>query len=64
MAAFAGDDGGGGGGGGGGEGWLSSLSAADIAWGLNTVRSRSFLGKYPEGAALPPLQGMPPSFFS
>jgi hypothetical protein len=39
-------------------GWLRSLSAADIAWGLNTVRSRSFLGKYPEGAALPPLQGM------
>ena len=28
------------------------------------MRSRSFLGKYPEGAALPPLQGMPPSSFS
>ena len=24
-------------------------------WGLNTVRSRSFLGKYPAGLALPPL---------
>ena len=38
--------------------WLSTLSHADVAWGLNTVRSRSFLGKYPEGDALPPFQGM------
>lgn len=33
----------------------AGLTPEDVAWGLNTVRSRSFLGKYPEGAALPPL---------
>jgi len=41
-----------------GGGGCGHLTDSDVAWGLNTVRSRSFLGKYPEGGALPPLRGM------